>query len=93
MSQRKPKLAAAAQPGQGEGAPGPIRIDPSKYMAPVVLTLAEIGFLQQALGNLPLQGTPDQLEGLLPLVRTVRGKLNQASQVIQQSLPRPKPQK
>ena len=93
MSQRRTKPAAAPMPGQGEEALAPIRVDPNKYTAPVVLSLAEIAFLQQALGNLPLQGTPDQLEGLLPLVRTVRGKLNMASQVIQQSLPKPKPRK
>jgi hypothetical protein len=76
-----------ARDGEAE-APSPIPIDPARYTAPVVLNMAEVQLLQQVLATVPMQGTADVLEGLLPVVRSIRGKLTLASQVIQRKLPK-----
>lgn len=88
-------LAEGEQPpvepeGKGRKAKEPVVTGPvnlTRYTAPVVLNMAEVQTLLQLLNSVPLQGTADQLEGVLPVYRSLKGKLLQAAQIISKKLP------
>ena len=58
-------------------------------VVPFLLNADEIVFLHQALQNLPMSGTPDQLAQAIPMVQGLRLKVMQAGLAIGQKDHRP----
>lgn len=52
-------------------------VDPGKKIGALPITGDECAFLIQALGQLPMKGTPETLNQVLPLVNGLRQKLMQ----------------